>query len=58
MITIAHRLRTIRQMDQILFLQDGKVADSGTHDELLNKNKQYVNLIECEVLQSLNGDAA
>lgn len=34
-IAIAHRLSTIRNADQILVIQDGKVAESGTHDELV-----------------------
>jgi ATP-binding cassette subfamily B protein/subfamily B ATP-binding cassette protein MsbA len=32
---IAHRLSTIRQADRILVLQDGRIAESGSHDELL-----------------------
>jgi len=35
-IVIAHRLSTIRQANRIVFLQDGRVLDSGGHDELMN----------------------
>ncbi|MDH5675407.1 MAG: ABC transporter ATP-binding protein/permease [Myxococcales bacterium] len=34
-VVIAHRLSTIRHADQILFLQEGKIAERGTHDELM-----------------------
>lgn len=36
-IAIAHRLSTLREMDRILVLKEGVVAESGTHDELLAK---------------------
>jgi ABC-type multidrug transport system fused ATPase/permease subunit len=35
-VVIAHRLSTIKKADQILVLQDGKIASKGTHDSLLN----------------------
>lgn len=43
-IVIAHRLSTIMQMDRIIVLQDGKVADSGTHHELLTHDGVYKTL--------------
>lgn len=36
-IVIAHRLSTIKQMDRIIVLEKGKIAEDGTHEELLNK---------------------
>lgn len=42
---IAHRLSTIKKCDKILFLKDGKILESGTHDELMEKKKEYYNLI-------------
>ena len=33
----AHRLSTIRMADQILFFNDGRLEDSGTHEELISK---------------------
>lgn len=38
---IAHRLSTVRGVDRILVLKDGKVAEQGTHDQLVEKNGVY-----------------
>jgi len=43
-IVIAHRLSTIRHSDSIIVLDDGKVIESGTHEELLENNSQYSKL--------------
>ena len=45
-IVIAHRLSTIRNADKIVVLKEGKVAEQGTHDELLaNPEGLYFNLV-------------
>lgn len=50
-VVIAHRLSTIKKADKIVVLDKGKVAEQGTHDELIQKeNGLYKNLI---TLQSL-----
>ena len=42
---IAHRLSTIRKADQILVLDDGKITEKGTHQELIVlENGTYKNL--------------
>lgn len=41
---IAHRLSTIRQADLILVIRDGKIAEQGTHKELIAKRGEYYNL--------------
>ena len=43
-IVIAHRLSTIRFSDSIIVLDDGKVVESGTHEELLDNKSQYFRL--------------
>ncbi|SHF72754.1 ATP-binding cassette, subfamily B, MsbA [Caldanaerobius fijiensis DSM 17918] len=41
---ISHRITTLRNVDRIMVLEDGKIADFGTHEELLRKNKLYARL--------------
>ena len=41
---IAHRLSTIRQADQILVIEEGKIAERGTHDELIDRKGRYYDL--------------
>ena len=41
---IAHRLSTIEDADLIYILDKGKISDSGTHKELLKRNKLYAQL--------------
>ena len=49
-IVIAHRLSTIKKMDRIVAIQDGKVAEEGTHDELVHKkNGLYKKLWDLQV---------
>jgi ATP-binding cassette subfamily B protein len=43
-ITIAHRLSTVRGADQIAVLHDGRIAESGTHGDLLEHEGRYAAL--------------
>ena len=43
-IVIAHRLSTIRAADQILVVEDGRIVESGTHDDLLAAGGRYADL--------------
>ncbi len=45
-ITIAHRLATIRRADMILVVDDGRIAECGTHEELLNRGGIYKRFTE------------
>lgn len=41
---IAHRLSTIKNCDKIMFIQDGKIVETGSHDELMAKQGAYYKL--------------
>ena len=43
---IAHRLSTITNADQILVVNEGKLVESGSHEQLLEKKGQYANMWE------------
>ena len=45
---IAHRLATVRNADQILVLQGGRVAEQGTHEQLLNAGGVYARLYDAQ----------
>ena len=47
-LVVAHRLSTVRKADNILVINKGKIEESGTHDELLEKNGIYKNLHESQ----------
>ena len=51
-VIVAHRLSTIIDADIIYIVDDGKIVGSGTHQELLKKNKIYKNLYKTESLNS------
>ena len=46
---IAHRLSTIINCDRILYLENGKIIASGTHNELLKNCREYKKLYESEI---------
>lgn len=45
-IMIAHRLKTVRNADQILVIENGKIAQKGTHETLMSEEGIYRNFIE------------
>lgn len=47
-LVVAHRLSTIAQADHILVLEDGRITEQGTHDNLLGLNKRYKYLYDIQ----------
>ncbi|MBQ8833783.1 MAG: ABC transporter ATP-binding protein [Oscillospiraceae bacterium] len=54
-ILIAHRISTIAKMDKILFIDEGKLAAVGTHDELYETNPEYRKMVDLQKLEEEGG---
>jgi subfamily B ATP-binding cassette protein MsbA len=52
-IVIAHRLSTIQNADLIVVMKKGRIVEQGTHEELLNMNGNYANLVSLQSLEVL-----
>ena len=51
-IIISHRISTVKNADEIIYLDKGRIVERGTHDELLNKNGEYYKLNEKQKIES------
>ena len=47
-IIIAQRISSVRSADQIVILDDGKISDVGTHEELLGRSEIYRQIYESQ----------
>jgi len=50
-IIVSHRVSTVRDADQIVVLHDGRVAERGTHDELIRRDGFYADLYRKQLLE-------
>lgn len=48
-ITITHRLSTIKRSDVIHVIEDGRVVESGSHEELLRRRGRYLELVQAQI---------
>ncbi len=52
-IIISHRASSVKNADQIIVLEDGKMIESGTHDELINNNGYYQDIYNQQLEEKL-----
>ena len=48
-ITVSHRLSTIRKADQIYMMQDGRIIEQGTYDELISRKGEFYRMFESQI---------
>ena len=51
-IIIAHRLSTVKNADVIMFVNKGQIIETGTHEELLEKNGEYLKLVKNQLIKT------
>ncbi len=47
-ISIAHRLSTLRNADRLIVLENGRLVENGTHDELIRQKGEYYKLLQLQ----------
>lgn len=48
---IAHRLSTIKNCDRIMYIDDGRIVESGSHEELMERKGEYYKLYTAQILE-------
>ncbi len=54
-VTVAQRVSTVREADQILVLEAGRIVARGTHEELLESSGTYREIVESQLTGAVNG---
>lgn len=54
-IVAAHRLSTIKQCDRVFLINDGRIAEDGSYEELLNKNGLFTELVKRQIVDRKQG---
>jgi ABC-type multidrug transport system fused ATPase/permease subunit len=57
-VVIAHRLSTVRRADVILLMEDGRVTERGTHDQLMLARGVYYDMVMRQMESAGHDDAA
>ena len=47
-VMVAHRLSTVRDFDMIYYMENGRIAESGTHDELMSLQGKYCEMFKTQ----------
>lgn len=55
-ILIAHRISTIKSLDKIILIDDGKIVNVGTHDELYENEKMYRDIVDLQQLEAKDAE--
>ena len=54
-LVIAHRLATVQEADKIVVLDQGRISEMGTHDQLMANNGRYRDLCERQMIRDNRG---